>query len=210
VLVEGPMDAIAVTLATAGEYTGVAALGTALTREQARQLRRYTDVPIVATDNDKAGQAAAERAYWILTDLGHDPLHAALPEGTDPADFVAQERPQDLSAAICASVPLSLVILRNATAEPARDGSITEAIRVIGAASPVRWSRALAELAGSTGIPVQQLQAGLASRFDRPNTPPQPRRQARTASEPGGLIPNSDPASTDEVATARPSDSINP
>ncbi len=96
VLVEGPMDAIAVTLATGGEYVGVAALGTALTREQARQLRRYTDVPIVATDNDKAGQAAAERDYWILTDLGHDPLHATLPEGTDPADLVAEpHEPRD-------------------------------------------------------------------------------------------------------------------
>src|SRR5690606_12047744 len=35
VLVEGPMDAIAVTIATAGAYIGVAPLGTALTHEQA-------------------------------------------------------------------------------------------------------------------------------------------------------------------------------
>ncbi len=40
VIVEGPMDAIAVTLATSGKYLGVAPLGTSLTDEQAAQLRQ--------------------------------------------------------------------------------------------------------------------------------------------------------------------------
>ena len=38
VLVEGPMDAIAVTLAGEGRYVGVAPLGTSLTEQQAAQL----------------------------------------------------------------------------------------------------------------------------------------------------------------------------
>jgi hypothetical protein len=43
VLVEGPIDALAVTLAGDGQYVGVAPLGTALTDDQARQLA--TSVP---------------------------------------------------------------------------------------------------------------------------------------------------------------------
>jgi DNA primase len=71
VLVEGPFDAIAVSLAGAGQYVGVAPMGTALTDTQADQLRPFLapDRPglIVATDADRAGRAAAERAFWQLT-----------------------------------------------------------------------------------------------------------------------------------------------
>jgi DNA primase catalytic core len=61
VIVEGPMDAIAVTLAGQGRYLGVAPLGTSLTEEQAHQLARLGAQPIVATDADLAGRIAAER-----------------------------------------------------------------------------------------------------------------------------------------------------
>ena len=45
VIVEGPMDAIAVTLASGGRYIGVAPLGTSLTDEQASQLARHRQEP---------------------------------------------------------------------------------------------------------------------------------------------------------------------
>jgi hypothetical protein len=45
VIVEGPMDAIAVTLASGGRYIGVAPLGTSLTDEQASQLARLGKNP---------------------------------------------------------------------------------------------------------------------------------------------------------------------
>ncbi|WP_415839440.1 MobF family relaxase, partial [Nocardioides zeicaulis] len=83
VIVEGPIDAIAVTLTTAGRYLGLAPLGTALTDEQARQLAAITQAtspetarpvgPVVATDADLAGQVGAERDYWTLTPHGLDP-----------------------------------------------------------------------------------------------------------------------------------------
>lgn len=163
VLVEGPIDAIAVTVATRGEYVGVAALGTALTREQARQLRRYTDLPIVATDNDKAGQAAAERDFWILTEITDDPLHVALPEGSDPADLVAEQRSQELIAQLRRSRPLSSVVLANAITDETQAGSLDGAIRVIAATSPSRWSSAISSLAETTGRPASQLQSALVS-----------------------------------------------
>ncbi|MCB0913897.1 MAG: transfer protein Tra, partial [Propionibacteriaceae bacterium] len=55
VIVEGPMDAVAVTIASAGLYLGVAPLGTSLTDEQAAQLAAVGRDPIVARDADLAG-----------------------------------------------------------------------------------------------------------------------------------------------------------
>ncbi len=194
VVVEGPMDAIAVTLATRGEYVGVAALGTALTREQARELRRYTDRPIVATDSDRAGQAASVRDYWILTDLGHDPLHANLSEGSDPADLIAEERREDLPAALRAAIPLSRVMLERAISEYTAPGNIDDAIRIIAASNPSRWSSETDEFAEATGRPVAVLHKALAAHLGlesanaqttgNPNLP-----LARTA-----LLHNPDPA----------------
>ena len=88
VIVEGPMDAIAVTLATQGSHVGVAPLGTTLTNEQAAQLGRLGVDPIVATDADLPGQVAAERDFWMLTPYGLDPRYAQFPEGLDPADML--------------------------------------------------------------------------------------------------------------------------
>ena len=93
VIVEGPMDAIAVTLASGGRYIGVAPLGTSLTDEQASQLAAIGKNPIVATDADIAGRVAAERDFWILTAYRLDPRYALLPEGSDPADLLALNGP---------------------------------------------------------------------------------------------------------------------
>ncbi|MEJ7772719.1 MAG: toprim domain-containing protein, partial [Geodermatophilaceae bacterium] len=90
VLVEGPLDAWATTLAGAGQAVGVAALGTAFTDRQADQLRPYLGAGkagiIVATDNDRAGQQAAVRAFWQLTARGANPRHLVMADGQDPAE----------------------------------------------------------------------------------------------------------------------------
>ncbi len=92
VLVEGPLDAWATTLAGAGHAVGVAALGTAFTDRQADQLRPYLGAGkagvIVATDADRAGQQAAGRAFWQLTARGANPRHLVMPDGQDPAEML--------------------------------------------------------------------------------------------------------------------------
>jgi DNA primase len=98
VIVEGPMDAIAVTLASGGRYIGVAPLGTSLTDEQVGRLARVGNNPIVATDADIAGRVAAERDFWLLTPNRLDPRYARLPEGCDPADMLALRGPDALTA----------------------------------------------------------------------------------------------------------------
>ncbi|MCT1618940.1 MobF family relaxase [Janibacter hoylei] len=105
VIVEGPMDAVAVTIASAGLYVGVAPLGTLLTDEQAAQLAAVGRDPIVATDADLAGQVAAERDFWMLTPHGMDPGFARFPDGLDPADLLAQRGPAALTAAVASGQP---------------------------------------------------------------------------------------------------------
>ncbi|NIH69219.1 conjugative relaxase-like TrwC/TraI family protein [Modestobacter marinus] len=88
VLVEGPLDALAVALASDGEFVGIAPLGTAFTDAQAERLRPLIGDGraqiIVATDADRAGQLAAHRIYWRLTAQGADPRHLTVPSGKDP------------------------------------------------------------------------------------------------------------------------------
>ncbi|WP_082606330.1 MobF family relaxase [Nocardioides sp. Root190] len=105
VIVEGPMDAVAVTIASHGLYLGVAPLGTSLTDEQAAQLASIGRDPIVATDADLAGKVAAERDFWMLTPHGMDPGIARFPDGLDPADLLAQRGPAALTAAVASGQP---------------------------------------------------------------------------------------------------------
>ena len=87
VLVEGPMDAIAVSLAGQGRYAGLAPMGTALTDGQADKLLAHHSEPprvIVATDADHPGLQAAHRAYWQLVLRGDNPRRLTIHDGKDP------------------------------------------------------------------------------------------------------------------------------
>ncbi len=88
VLLEGYMDVIACHQAGA-EYT-VAPLGTSLTEDHARLLKRYTDNVIVLFDPDAAGIKAALRGALILIERGLFVKVASLPEGLDPDEFIAK------------------------------------------------------------------------------------------------------------------------
>ena len=70
IIVEGYMDLIS--LHQQGITNVVASLGTALTPEQARLLKRYADKVIISYDADVAGQTATLRGLNILRDAGFD------------------------------------------------------------------------------------------------------------------------------------------
>ena len=91
VITEGPFDAIAVTLADAHRYAGLAPCGTALTSRQAAALSRTADLCqtgiLVAFDDDPAGRKAAVRAYHILRPIS-DRLQSVTLSGKDPAEIL--------------------------------------------------------------------------------------------------------------------------
>ena len=118
VLVEGPFDALAVTLAGNARYVGVAPLGTALTDEQARQLATLSTSPIIATDADPAGRAAAQRDFWLLAQHGTDPRTTELPAGTDPASILTAAGPTTLRDHLDSAQPLGRALLDDLLNQP--------------------------------------------------------------------------------------------
>ncbi|OLN25791.1 DNA primase [Desulfosporosinus metallidurans] len=85
-LVEGYMDVIA--LQKAGFPNAVASLGTALTRDQAKLLRRYTQRVVILYDSDPAGIQAALRGGEILRDFGIRVDVLTLTGAKDPDEFL--------------------------------------------------------------------------------------------------------------------------
>ena len=88
ILVEGYVDAIR--LQVAGVANVVAPLGTALTPEQARLLRRYTKHVALAYDADAPGLKSTFRAGDELLRQGASVSVVTLPPGEDPDTLVKQ------------------------------------------------------------------------------------------------------------------------
>ncbi len=88
VLLEGYMDVIA--CHQAGFENTVAPLGTSLTEDHARLLKRYTDNVVVLFDPDAAGIKAALRGALILIEQGVFVKVASLSEGLDPDEYITK------------------------------------------------------------------------------------------------------------------------
>ena len=86
ILVEGYMDTVA--LLKYGIPGAVASLGTALTEEQARLMKRYVSEVWVSYDGDSAGQKAALRALDILESAGLNAKVIAYPQKMDPDEYL--------------------------------------------------------------------------------------------------------------------------
>ncbi len=104
VLVEGPLDAIAVSIAVPGHYTGITPYGTALTGEHVAALARTVSLPdrglLIAFDGDDGGRKAAARAYAHLVPVTGGVTAAVLPDGTDPASILASHGRQALAGTL--------------------------------------------------------------------------------------------------------------
>ncbi|WP_340701248.1 DNA primase [Brevibacillus borstelensis] len=87
-LFEGYVDVISVW--QAGFPQGIATLGTALTEQQARMIRRNAESVVLLFDGDAAGQEATAKAINILQEAGVVVRIAPLPPGTDPDDYIRQ------------------------------------------------------------------------------------------------------------------------
>ena len=93
IVTEGYTDVIA--CHRAGFTNTVATLGTALTREHARMLRRLADTVVLLFDGDEAGQKAADRALEVFFSESIDIKICVLPDRLDPDDLLRQENGGD-------------------------------------------------------------------------------------------------------------------
>ncbi|HLY38107.1 MAG TPA: DNA primase [Candidatus Binatia bacterium] len=104
IVVEGYLDVIA--LAQAGIGDVVAPLGTALTADQLRLLRRFSENVIACFDGDAAGRRAAARSFPVFLEAGLWGRGAFLPAGDDPDTFVRRQGREAMEACLAAAEPL--------------------------------------------------------------------------------------------------------
>ncbi|MGN1310442.1 MAG: DNA primase [Clostridia bacterium] len=86
IIVEGYMDCVS--LHQRGIPNVVASLGTALTENQGRLIRKYCEKVIISYDSDGAGQAATLRGLEILKNIGCDVRILQMEGAKDPDEFV--------------------------------------------------------------------------------------------------------------------------
>ena len=89
ILVEGYMDVVALT--QFGVPGVCATLGTALTAEQARLLKRFAPQVYLSYDGDSAGQHAILRGLDILKAEGIPARVLDFPDGLDPDEFIRRD-----------------------------------------------------------------------------------------------------------------------
>ena len=103
-VVEGYFDAVR--LIGAGIESVVAPMGTALTEDQAKLVRRYTDRVYLLYDSDKAGLKATFRSGDELLRQGASVQVVTLPDGEDPDSFVRAHGARGLEQTLTESIDL--------------------------------------------------------------------------------------------------------
>ena len=86
IIVEGYMDCIA--CHQAGVTNAVATLGTALTEDHVKFLKRFAERVVLIYDGDQAGMDAAERSIGRFLAQDLDLRVLTLKEGQDPSDYL--------------------------------------------------------------------------------------------------------------------------
>jgi len=89
ILVEGYMDVVSL---TQFGVTGVCAtLGTALTPEQAKLLKRFAPIVYLSYDGDNAGQNAIMKGLGVLEEAGVPARVLQFPDKLDPDEFIRRD-----------------------------------------------------------------------------------------------------------------------
>ncbi len=180
IMVEGYMDTIS--LYQAGFKNVVASMGTSLTQEQARLVKRYADTVLISYDGDGAGQKANMRGLEILKGEGINVKVVPLPDGLDPDDVIKQRGADGYQRCLDSALPLidyKLTVLGKGfdlTKTEDKRKYVSEAIKIIRTADSVAEQEdLLKKLRDKTGITYESLNRDLNS---IPKSPPPPKEEA--------------------------------
>ncbi len=189
VLVEGYMDTVS--LRKHGVQGVVATLGTALTEEQARLMKRYAPQVWISYDGDAAGQKAALRALDIF-DAQNIPARVIdYPGGMDPDDFIKANGLAGFEALEkLDSTSYRMLRARDGLDTSTQDGMTQYALRCCEilkkVKSPIEMENHLRRLVNETGydreILLRQIGATLPAQSAAPA-----RRRRGNQSEPSGV-----------------------
>jgi len=104
IILEGYTDVL--TCHQFGVENSVATLGTALTRDHVSIISRYAEEVVIVYDADTAGVKAALRGLDLLIGSGLKVKVVALPQGTDPDDFLRSQGAEKFQREISQSLSL--------------------------------------------------------------------------------------------------------
>ena len=180
VLVEGYMDVVSL---TQFGVTGVCAtLGTALTSEQAKLLKRFAPMVYLSYDGDSAGQHAILRGLDILEAEGIPARVLDFPDGLDPDEFIRRDGKEGFDK-LPALTPQAYRMRRlraehDLTTQEGRTAYAKACAAILRNLEPVEMENALQELIVQTGFSRDVLiaQIGMTPPKDITSAPPLPAR----------------------------------
>ena len=154
IIVEGYFDVIS--LHQIGVKNAVAPMGTSLTENHVKIIRRYTENPILMFDGDSAGRKATIRSAGLFFQKGVEPFVVQLPEGEDP-DSLAREKPAELKQLLLS--PLTFIDWSIQTVKDLNDQEkpqvlreIVQAISFLKFTNPFLYKHYISKLSAEFGI----------------------------------------------------------
>ncbi|WP_456396586.1 DNA primase [Desulfurobacterium sp.] len=163
IVVEGYFDVIS--LFQTGIEKAVAPMGTSLTENHAKILKRYARRIILFFDGDEAGEKAILRSSKIFTELELEPLIVRPPKGEDP-DSLAKEQPETLTRLLSSPMPLTEYLIERVKKAPI-EIQAEEIRKVLDVFSPMKeknpfkFKKFLIELSAVTGADIKWLEKQL-------------------------------------------------
>ncbi|QFG22892.1 toprim domain-containing protein [Actinomadura sp. WMMB 499] len=207
-LVEGPLDAIAVNTVMPQTYAAVAPCGTAITAAQLRSLTTTTGLEahglVLALDGDPAGRVGVLRAWRALQHVTHPVEVAVLPQGRDPADLMSSAARPSVVEALQSVVPLVDLVIDETVERfggtlefvESRLAAVRAAARLIADLPPAQIGRQVARVAARTRVETTEITAAVAAAVS-PDSDPTP------AAEDFPLPPLTDRDRTTRTTSAR-------
>ena len=190
VLVEGYMDVVS--LSQFG-VTGVCAtLGTALTNEQARLLKKFAPKVYLAYDGDSAGQHAILRGLDILKAEGIPARVLDFPDGLDPDEFIRRDGLEGFDR-LPALTPETYRMRRlkeeyDLSSQEGRTEYARACANILRDLEPVELEGHLQELMVQTGFTREVLVAQIGVRAPQTAAVPSPAQQPRPARRPDAAV----------------------
>ncbi len=191
ILVEGYMDVVS--LIQNGVRGVCATLGTALTPEQARLLKRFAPKVYLAYDGDSAGQHAILRGLDILAAEQIPCRVLDFPDGLDPDEFILRDGPEGF-AQLPALTPETYRMRRLASEYDlsASEGRIEYAracAKILKGLDPVELEAQLQRLAVQTGFSREVLLEQIGRTPSQSAQPARPRPSRSTVQASPGMNP---------------------
>lgn len=165
IIVEGYMDVIS--LYQYGVRNVAASLGTALTENQARLLKRYTNQVVLSYDADEAGKNAALRGMEILHKENFRMKVLSIPDGKDPDDYIKRHGKSGFLQIVKNALPYAdykLELARagmNMSSTEDRLHFLREAVAILRSLSPMEADIYIRKLATESGISEGAIRAEL-------------------------------------------------